>query len=313
VTIRRFISGLPRVWFVSYVTARARRMPATDACRSYPRAVKPSAAPDIPVILSTSSVYPEPTPAAFEIAAKLGFDGVEVMVWTDGASQDADILDRLSRHYGVPVMAVHAPCLLVTQRVWSPDPWVRLRRAVEMAADLGAGTVVVHPPFIWQREYARTFADGLDDLAEKFPSVKIAVENMYPVRMARREFILYSPHWDPTTTGYANYTLDISHCAASRADAVEIAGRMGDALAHLHLGDGSGAGRDEHLVPGRGTQPCAEVLELLAGRKFGGTVSLEVTTRKAASRQQREADLAESLAFARRHLSIDSAIDALDA
>jgi hypothetical protein len=30
-----------------------------------------------------------------------------------------------------------------------------------MAEELGAGTVVVHPPFRWQREYARTFDEGL--------------------------------------------------------------------------------------------------------------------------------------------------------
>ena len=39
--------------------------------------------PPIPVALSTSSVYPERTPDAFEMAARLGYDGVEIMVYTD--------------------------------------------------------------------------------------------------------------------------------------------------------------------------------------------------------------------------------------
>jgi len=39
--------------------------------------------PAAQVGLSTASVYPEPAPAAFEIAAALGYDGVEVMVWND--------------------------------------------------------------------------------------------------------------------------------------------------------------------------------------------------------------------------------------
>ncbi|MGH8879617.1 MAG: sugar phosphate isomerase/epimerase, partial [Stackebrandtia sp.] len=52
------------------------------------------------VLLSTSSVYPEPTAVAFELAAKLGYDGVEVMVWTDGVSQDFRTLATLSDHYG---------------------------------------------------------------------------------------------------------------------------------------------------------------------------------------------------------------------
>ena len=40
--------------------------------------------------LSTASVYPESTAAAFELAARLGYDGVEIMVWTDPVSQDPD-------------------------------------------------------------------------------------------------------------------------------------------------------------------------------------------------------------------------------
>src|SRR6188474_218280 len=103
----------------------------------------------VPVLLSTSSVFPEPTAAAFELAAKLGYDGVEVMVWTDAVSQDAGALRGLSDHYGVHIGSVHAPCLLVTQRVWSSDPWVRLRRAAALAETLDADTVVVHPPFSW--------------------------------------------------------------------------------------------------------------------------------------------------------------------
>src|SRR5215213_2910811 len=121
--------------------------------------------------------------------------------------------------------------------------------------------------------------------------------------MAGRQFVPYAPDWDPTRTGYDSYTLDISHCAASRSDALEMAESMGSSLAHLHLGDGTGEGRDEHLVPGRGNQPCAELLGSLAVRGFTGAVAVEVATRKASSRAVREADLRESLEFARRHLA----------
>ncbi|MFF4889749.1 sugar phosphate isomerase/epimerase family protein [Micromonospora chersina] len=264
----------------------------------------------VPVLLSTSSVFPERTAAAFQLASALGYDGVEVMVWTDPVSQDPGALRGLSEHYGVPVLSVHAPCLLVTQRVWSPDPWERLRRAAELAEVLEAPTVVVHPPFTWQRDYARTFADGLDRIAGRFGGLRFAVENMYPVRMAGRQFVPYVPGWDPTDTGYVSYTLDLSHCAASHTDALAMADRMGSGLAHVHLGDGTGEGRDEHLVPGRGGQPCAELLRSLAGRGFTGSVAVEVTTRGAKSRAVREADLRESLAFARANLTAPSPVDA---
>jgi sugar phosphate isomerase/epimerase len=263
----------------------------------------------IPVLLSTSSVFPEPTSAAFAMAAALGYDGIEVMVWTDAVSQDAGALRGLSEHYGMPVGSVHAPCLLVTQRVWSPDPWERLRRSAELAESLSAGVVVVHPPFGWQREYARTFVAGIRQLTEEYPGIKFAVENMFPVRMAGREFVPYAPGWDPTKVGFDAYTLDLSHCAAARSDSLAMADAMGGAMAHVHLGDGTGEARDEHLVPGRGSQPCAALLRSLSARGFTGSIALEVSTRRAASRAEREADLAESLAFARTQLAQASTVD----
>jgi sugar phosphate isomerase/epimerase len=266
--------------------------------------------PPVPVLLSTSSVFPEPTSAAFEMAASLGYDGLEVMVWTDPVSQDVAALRVLSNHYDVRVKSVHAPCLLVTQRVWSPDPWQRLRRSAELAAELGAPVVVVHPPFTWQRDYARGFTAGLRKLAHEYRDVSFAVENMYPLRVRGREFVPYLPGWDPTKAGFDAFTLDVSHCAASRVDALAMAETMGDGLAHIHLGDGRGEGRDEHLVPGRGTQPCAQLLETLSANGYRGSVAVEVATRRAPSRAARQADLADSLAFAREHLSAPSTVDA---
>ncbi len=258
--------------------------------------------PDAKVALSTASVYPESSGAAFEIASRLGYDGIEVMVMTDAISQDVDALRRLVDHYGVPVLAIHSPCLLVTQRVWGTDPWVKLTRAREVAEQLGASTVVVHPPFRWQREYARDFVIGLRRMTQE-TSVKFAVENMYPWRARGREVAAYAPDWDTREEDYPHTTLDLSHTAVSGTDALRMAADLGERLAHIHLADGTGSSRDEHLVPGRGTQPAGELLEVLAEQRFDGTVVLEVSTRRAGSRVEREADLAEALAFARLHLA----------
>ncbi|MCU4748238.1 sugar phosphate isomerase/epimerase [Streptomyces xiamenensis] len=264
------------------------------------------AKPGTKVALSTASVYPENTAAAFAIAARLGYDGVEVMVWTDPVSQDIEALRRLSDQYGVPVLAIHAPCLLVTQRVWSTDPWHKLLRARDAADRLGASTVVVHPPFRWQRGYARDFVAGVGRMTHE-TDVRFAVENMYPWRYRDREMLAYAPGWDPTEEDFRHFTLDLSHAATSRSDALAMATRMGDRLGHVHMGDGSGSGRDEHLVPGRGTQPCAELLHTLAAAGYDGHVVIEVNTRRAMSAAEREADLAEALAYTRMHLRAGAA------
>ncbi len=276
-----------------------RRRPAADPSRAVH-------VPDAKVALSTASVYPESTAAAFEIAGRLGYDGVEVMVMTDQVSQDPDALKRLSDHYAMPILAVHAPCLLVTQRVWGTDPWGKLVRARAAAEKLGAGTVVVHPPFRWQREYSRDFVLGLKRMGDE-TDIRFAVENMYPWRARSREVAAYAPGWDVRLADYPHTTLDLSHTAVSQSDPLKVADDLGDRLAHIHLADGTGSARDEHLIPGRGSQPAGELLEVLARRQFTGTVVVEVSTRKASSRAEREADLAEALAFARLHLAVPPA------
>jgi sugar phosphate isomerase/epimerase len=259
-----------------------------------------------PVALSTSSVYPERTPDAFETAVRLGYDGLEVMVYTDPVSQDVEVLSRLQDYHQIPVLAMHAPSLLLTQRVWGLEPWEKLRRTKDVAERLGAMVVVVHPPFRWQRDYARDFEQGIAAMAEE-TDVIFAVENMFPLRARGREIVPYAPSWDPTALDCSNVTLDLSHTAASGSDALAMASDLGGRLAHVHLADGTGAPNgpfpDEHLVPGRGGQPCAELLQSLTATGYRGMVVLEVNTRRALSTDERLADLAESLAFARKHLS----------
>ena len=167
---------------------------------------------------------------------------------------------------------------------------------------MGASTVVVHPPFRWQREYARGFVEGIERMAGH-TDVRFAVENMFPWRARSREVAAYLPGWDPREEDYPAVTLDLSHTAVSGTDAMAMAADLGDRLTHVHLADGSGSAKDEHLVPGRGTQPCGELLRALAAGGFDGTVVLEVSTRKAADAAERERDLAEALEFTRRHLA----------
>jgi sugar phosphate isomerase/epimerase len=281
--------------------------------------------PAIKVGLSTASVYPLRTEAAFEYAARLGYDGVELMVWAGTVSQDVDAIEQMSMRYGVPVLSVHAPCLLISQRVWGANPIPKLERSVRAAEQLDAQTVVVHPPFRWQRRYAEGFSDQVAEL-EASSDVMVAVENMFPFRadrffgagqtsiqrMRKRGgkpgpgISAFAPSYDPLDGNHAHHTLDLSHTATAGADAVDMALRMGidgpDGLVHLHLCDGSGASTDEHLVPGRGTQPTVEICEMLAAGDFSGHVILEVTTSGARTATEREALLRESLQFARAHL-----------
>src|SRR3954452_9081086 len=109
-------------------------LPSPPATRADDGAVR---VPRAPVALSTASVYPMNCADGFAIASELGYDGVEVMVWTDPVSRDAAGLARLVEHYDMPVLAIHAPTLLVTQRVWGREPWDKLHRSCRLAAGRG--------------------------------------------------------------------------------------------------------------------------------------------------------------------------------
>lgn len=275
---------------------------------------------EVRVGLSTASVYPENTEAAFRYAAELGYDGVELMVWAEPASQSISTVQHLAHEYDVPVLAVHAPCLLISQRVWGADPIAKLTRSVHTAEALGAATVVVHPPFRWQRRYASGFAKQVAELENSSP-VAVAVENMFPMRadtlfrgssierLQRRgghpgpSITTFSPSFDPTDVGFRHYTLDTSHTATAGVDPLALAGRMGSGLTHLHLADGRGAAHDEHLIPGEGGQPCVEVCESLVRNGFRGHAVIEVNTQNARTTADRAAMLGRALRFARTHLN----------
>ncbi|WP_345893865.1 sugar phosphate isomerase/epimerase [Nocardioides sp. TF02-7] len=168
---------------------------------------------------------------------------------------------------------------------------------------MGAEVVVVHPPFRWQRDYARDFVDGIAALEES-TGIAFAVENMYPWRAStRRRLEMYLPGRDPSDEPYANTVIDLSHAAIAQDDPVAMAERLGPRLRHIHLTDGSGSAKDEHLVPGRGSAGAAELLHHLVDTGFTGEVVLEINTRRCTTREEREADLRESLEFAREHLS----------
>lgn len=257
--------------------------------------------------LSTSSVYPESTAHGFSFAAELGYDAVEVMVGMDAISQQIAAVKQLSEHHQIPVCAVHAPCLLWTMRVWGTEPWGKLQRSAEMAAEVGAELVVVHPPFRWQKEYAEGFEHGIATL-EDSTGIHFAVENMYPWRASGRRLVdrgveMYAPHWDPSVGDYANMTIDLSHASISQSDVVEMAQRMGERLRHIHLTDGTSSPKDEHLVPGDGDMGADRFLQHLRATGFAGDVVVEINTRKATDQGERLAMLRRSLEFARTHLA----------
>ncbi len=271
----------------------------------YEHGVKHSSAFDIPVGLSSSSVYPMEVSETFDTAVRLGYDGVEIMVTNNAQTQDPEFMLREVDRTGLPVLSLHAPTLLLMPRVMHKDHWEKLRKTCQIAAQAGAGAVVLHPPFRWQGEYAKNFVPGVREMSQE-TGVTLAVENMYPWRAGLREVMVYAPDWNPLDEDYDAFTFDFSHASTAGMNALETVKEIQDRLAIVHLTDGAGSLKDEHLVPGTGKMPVAETLQHLAKTDWNGTVVVEVNTRFTAKRSAREKMLADSLAFARTHLGQDA-------
>ena len=165
------------------------------------------AIPGAAVALSTASVYPEPTATAFTVGSRLGYDGIEVMVWTDPVSREAGALIALAEHHGLPVVSIHAPTLLLTQRIWGPDPWTKIDRSLDLAHEVGATTVVVHRRLGGKglRPRVRRRIAREADLGSPSPSRTCSLGGRASADARVR------PHWDPVDQPYANVTLDLSH------------------------------------------------------------------------------------------------------
>jgi sugar phosphate isomerase/epimerase len=262
----------------------------------------------ISVGMSTTCAYPLGLESAFHLAAEVGFDGVEVMVTNDPATHRVDRLLELSRSTDQPILSVHAPVLLLTHFVWGRDPRVKLERSAELAVALGAPTVVAHPPFRWQGAYADRFLDIVRSVSDVH-GVTIAVENMFPWKIAGRSMKMYAPGWDPSLMDCDAATLDFSHASLSGRDSLELARALDSRLRHVHLCDGSRASDDggifdEHLVPGRGAEPVDAVLNELAARGWSGSIIAEINTRRAGSVEARVEMMRETLDYARRALVV---------
>jgi sugar phosphate isomerase/epimerase len=262
----------------------------------------------IPIGMSTTCVYPWSPERAFALAKEAGFDGVEVMVTRDGRTQDPAKLNELSDRFGLPILSIHAPVLLLTQFVWGRDPRVKLERSAELSRAVGASTVVVHPPFRWQQSYAERFLDLVAETSAEYGTT-IAVENMFPWTVRGRTIAAYAPHWDPMDLDCDAVTLDFSHAALSGQNGLDMATRLGPRLRHVHLCDGpavteEGTPFDEHLPPGAGSQPVAETLALLAAGGWDGQIVAEVNTRRVGDDDERLDVLRSTLEFARLHAAV---------
>ena len=200
------------------------------------------------------------------------------------------------------ILAIHAPCLVITQRVWGTDPWIKLVKAKEAAEELGAETVVVHPPFRWQLEYVRQFVGGIQTMASE-TDVRFAVENMFPLRARGREISPYGLGLGPDRRGLPRlHPRPVAHLGLALRRDGPPAARWATGCRTSTSPTAWARRATSTWCPAAATSPAPSCWRTWPTSGFDGLVVVEVNTRKAEDRFERESDLAEALAFTRLNL-----------
>lgn len=211
------------------------------------------------ILASTGPLFGRPLDWAMSVIADAGYDGVELMVTQDPATQDAERVRKVAAEAGIEVPVIHGPFLLLTRRVFGTDEVEKAKRSLDLAGEIGADLMIVHPPYRWRRAFHRWLLEEGDAEADA-RSTRLGVENLYPVAVRGRP-VRFHRYTEPAHLApFRNVVLDTSHFAVAGVDILAAYDALRGQAAHLHVSDNRGGGRDSHAPLGHGLLPLAGFL-----------------------------------------------------
>lgn len=252
-----------------------------------------------PMQCSTGPFWAFELERALDAIAEAGFAEVELMVTRDTKTHEPELPLKLAQERGLRIASIHGPFLVITKSVWGMDPIGKIERGIEMCQAVGADTLVVHPPFLWERAYANWIAEAALASFEE-TGVAVAVETMYPKWVAGRKLRGYRWLEPAELAGAAPHVaIDTSHLTVARKDILDSYATLASRLVHVHLSDNAGDGKDGHLELGRGILPLGRFIGELRRSKYAGAISLELSVSRYVQRPQ---ELVEMLARNRAYV-----------
>ena len=279
------------------------------------------------ITLSTGSLYNYGTARVFELAAKAGYDGIEVLADHRWDSRQPAYLRRLSADYGLPIAVVHGPFVAEVPD-WPADQLGRLRRTVALAQEVGASTVVTHLPFRlhaiaghWHAYRPRRFSlpvplprrepyyhflrNGLVAELEAETGITVAVENMPSKQFMGLRINGYWFNSPAELSRFPHLTLDTTHLGTWGLDPLAVYEQLRERVVHVHLSNYDGR---EHRSPPDGHLPLADLLHRLARDGYRGVITVETdpSALDAGDEAKCLAALCRALAFCRSHFGVMS-------
>jgi sugar phosphate isomerase/epimerase len=275
------------------------------------------------IALSTGSLYTYGTARVFELAAQIGFDGIEVLIDHRPDTFQPAYLRHLSSAYSLPIVALHSP-FAADVPGWPDDQLERLQRTVALAQVLEVPVVVTHLPYKlavlvvrwygalkghlalplpWfrQGDYYRLLLNGGLIEIEAQSGVHICVENMPVRRFWGLPLPLYWFNRPERMIRFSHVTLDTTHIGTWGWSLLEAYEPLAERIAHVHLSNYDGR---EHRAPFDGHLPLDALLRRLVADGYPGAISIESNPQalEAEDKDKCRVNLEQALAFCRQHV-----------
>jgi len=279
------------------------------------------------ILLSTGSIYNYGTNRVFEIARRIGFDGVEIIVDRRTDTFHVPYLRSLIERSGLPIGAIHSPFSFIRPAGWENGEIKRARRSVRLAEELGARLVVLHGPSFADRPFLKWLQEELPSF-QASTSVIVAVENMphyrkplgrigawlnWPtVQDAKRKkawnlvpsFLIPPCHLlsrPEDLLPFRHVVLDVTHLGTGGYDPGRVYDLLGERVAHVHLSNFDGK---EHRELRKGEVEIARFLRHLQAKGYAGDIALEISPASFASEDEAATieTLSANLAIIRENL-----------
>ena len=222
-----------------------------------------------------------------------GFDGADMSMfqtndlWLTETADFCKAAKAASKAHGIPFMQAHAPFpgRKFSDKEYDAKMEPIVKRAIEVAGELEAGIIVVHPihcPTLsakeqmeWNIDYYMT----LEPLCRKY-GIKVAIENMWGHKEGRivpnvcstgDELAVYA---DALPSDCFTVCADIGHFPLVGSKAHEDLKILGARTGALHIHDNDGI-HDLHALPYTGVNNWDEICKALANAGFSGNLTFE--------------------------------------
>jgi len=242
--------------------------------------------------ISTDSLHGYGLDRIFEIAKKLGFDGIDLK--QDKKEYDttnAEYLNELQKEHSLPILSIQA-----SDKANSKD----ILATVELAKAIQTKIVIIQPPKLFDRSYINWLRKNVPKL-RKENDISIALENN-----SSAGFLGILPERAMSNTmelkRFRHVCLDVSRAADKKQDIIKMYNTLKEYVVALHLSDYKNG--VNYLPLTKGDLALESLLIKLKDGNFKGILSLKINPKRLGGNDEAKVqkNLKEMLTFCKKFI-----------